>query len=80
VLTSALRLVAVCLHTGLGDALNLLKDIKDAHPTVSYADLFQMASGVAIELAGGPHIPLRYGRADVDAAEGCVPEGRLPGV
>jgi catalase (peroxidase I) len=76
---SALRLMAVCMCAGLVDALNLLKDIADSHRGVSYADLFQMASGVAIQLAGGPHIPLRYGRKDVDVPEGCAPEGRLPG-
>ena len=42
---------------------------------MSYADLFQMASAVAVEVAGGPHIPLRYGRLDADCPEHCTPDG-----
>ena len=30
------------------------------------------------QLAGGPKIPLRFGRKDVDQPEGCAPEGNLP--
>jgi hypothetical protein len=29
--------------------------------------------------AGGPKIPMIYGRVDVSAPEQCPPEGRLPG-
>lgn len=29
--------------------------------------------------AGGPKIPMIYGRVDVAAPEQCPPEGRLPG-
>jgi L-ascorbate peroxidase len=65
-------------NAGLEVACTLLKDIADKYDGVSYADLFQMASAVAIELAGGPHIPLRYGRKDARNAEECAPEGRLP--
>ncbi|KAJ1626327.1 heme peroxidase, partial [Pavlovales sp. CCMP2436] len=39
----------------------------------------QLASATALELAGGPKSPLRYGRLDVSSSEGCPPEGRLPG-
>lgn len=31
-----------------------------------------------LQLAGGPHIPMRYGREDVLDAAQCAPEGRLP--
>ncbi|KAI8477043.1 MAG: ascorbate peroxidase [Monoraphidium minutum] len=65
-------------NAGLQGALDLVEPIKQKYPLVSYADLYQMASAVAIEIAGGPHIPLRYGRVDVDAPEDCAPEGRLP--
>ncbi|KAK9853614.1 hypothetical protein WJX84_003084 [Apatococcus fuscideae] len=65
-------------NAGLVAALELLKDIADKYDGVSYADLFQMASAVAIESAGGPKIPLRYGRKDAAAPEGCAPEGNLP--
>jgi L-ascorbate peroxidase len=32
-----------------------------------------------IQEAGGPKLPMKYGRVDVTAAEQCPPEGRLPG-
>jgi len=31
-----------------------------------------------IQEAGGPKIPMKYGRMDVTAPEQCPPEGRLP--
>ncbi len=66
-------------RAGLTTALELLKDVSEKHPGVSYADVFQLASVTAIELAGGPKIPLRFGRKDAATEEDCVPEGRLPG-
>ncbi|KAK9945839.1 hypothetical protein M0R45_011335 [Rubus argutus] len=46
---------------------------------VTYADLFQLASASAVEVgAGGPKIPMKYGRVDVSAPEQCPEEGRLP--
>lgn len=63
-------------NAGLVGAVALLEPIKEKYPEVSYADLFQLASAVAVEIAGGPTIPLRFGR--VDAPEPVV-EGRLPG-
>ena len=53
--------------------------MSDKHEGVSYADIFQLASATAIELAGGPKIPLRFGRKDARNEEDCCPEGRLPG-
>ncbi|KAL3138501.1 putative L-ascorbate peroxidase 7, chloroplastic, variant 3 [Trebouxia sp. C0010 RCD-2024] len=67
-------------NAGLPVAVKLLKKVADKYDGVSYADLFQMASAQAIELAGGPHIPLRYGRTDAATEEECAPEGRLPGL
>lgn len=64
-------------NTGLNKARNLLQPIKEAVPEVSYADLYQLASIVAIEYAGGPKIPFRFGRKDLPA-ESCSPDGRLP--
>ena len=32
-----------------------------------------------MQVAGGPHIPLRYGRTDTVTEEEVAPEGRLPG-
>ena len=46
----------------------MLEPIKLACPDVSWADLIQMASATAIELAGGPRIPMRYGRLDADSS------------
>eukprot|EP00179_Madagascaria_erythrocladioides_P027043 CAMPEP_0198330848 /NCGR_PEP_ID=MMETSP1450-20131203/17199_1 /TAXON_ID=753684 ORGANISM="Madagascaria erythrocladiodes, Strain CCMP3234" /NCGR_SAMPLE_ID=MMETSP1450 /ASSEMBLY_ACC=CAM_ASM_001115 /LENGTH=240 /DNA_ID=CAMNT_0044035179 /DNA_START=105 /DNA_END=827 /DNA_ORIENTATION=+ len=64
-------------NAGLQWALDQLEPLKKDFPDVSYADLFQLASVVAIETAGGPKIPFRMGRKD--AAEGdCTEDGRLP--
>lgn len=64
-------------NSGLSKARNLLEPIKSAVPEVSYADLYQLASVVAIEYAGGPKIPFRFGRKDMPS-ESCTPDGRLP--
>jgi L-ascorbate peroxidase len=64
-------------NNGLAWARDTLEPIKKDFPEVSYADLYQFASIVAIAHAGGPKIPFRFGRTD--AAEGdCTPDGRLP--
>ncbi|KAM1774512.1 hypothetical protein ACFX1R_045935 [Malus domestica] len=65
-------------NAGLVNALKLVQPIKDKYPGVSYADLFQLASATAVEEAGGPKIPIKYGRVDVSAPEQCPEEGRLP--
>jgi L-ascorbate peroxidase len=70
-----------CRHAanaGLAGAVALLEPVKAAFPSVSYADIFQMASARSIELAGGPKIDVKYGRVDVTNAEQCMPEGNLP--
>ncbi|KAI9113226.1 hypothetical protein K1719_015751 [Acacia pycnantha] len=65
-------------NAGLVNALNLIKPIKDKYSGVTYADLFQLASATAVEEAGGPKIPMKYGRVDVSRPEECPEEGRLP--
>lgn len=65
-------------NAGLVNALKLLQPIKDKYAGVTYADLFQLASATAIEEAGGPKIPMKYGRVDVSGSEQCPEEGRLP--
>jgi L-ascorbate peroxidase len=65
-------------NNGLDIALNLLNPIKDEVPEMSWADLIQLSSAVAIEHAGGPHIPLKLGRLDAQSKEDCTPDGRLP--
>ncbi|TVU14459.1 hypothetical protein EJB05_37929, partial [Eragrostis curvula] len=65
-------------NAGLINALKLIQPIKDKYPNITYADLFQLASATAIEEAGGPKIPMKYGRIDVTGPEQCPPEGKLP--
>merc|ERR1719261_445970 len=57
-------------NAGLAAAVELLKPIKEANPAVSWADIFQMASARAIELAGGPKLDMLYGRVDVAGPNG----------
>ncbi|CDY41787.1 BnaC02g13690D [Brassica napus] len=63
-------------NAGLINALKLIEPIKEKYSNISYADLFQLASATAE--AGGPEIPMKYGRVDVSAPEQCPEEGRLP--
>ncbi|KAM7514832.1 hypothetical protein LguiA_004415 [Lonicera macranthoides] len=65
-------------NAGLINAIKLLQPIKDKYPGVTYADLFQLASATAVEEAGGPKIPMKYGRVDVSGPDQCPEEGRLP--
>jgi len=62
-------------NAGLTKAMNFIEGFKKKYPILSYADLIQMASAEAISLAGGPTIPMSYGRKDADM---CPPEGNLP--
>lgn len=64
-------------NTGLEKATALIQPIKDAFPGISYADLFQLASVVAVEYTGGPKVPFRMGRIDAPDDK-CTPDGRLP--
>jgi L-ascorbate peroxidase len=65
-------------NAGLVNAVKLLEPVHEAFPKVSYADIYQMASARAIELAGGPKIDMKYGRLDVMKGEDCPAEGNLP--
>jgi len=65
-------------NKGLTVAVDLLEDVHAKFPSVSYADLYQMASARAIETAGGPNIGMRYGRLDASSGEDCPKEGNLP--
>lgn len=64
-------------NAGLTWAAQQLQTIKDAVPEIGYADLYQLASVVAVEFAGGPSIPFRLGRKDAKEKE-VTPDGRLP--
>jgi len=65
-------------NAGLINAVKLLEPVKEAFPEVSYADIYQMASARAIEMAGGPDIKMKYGRVDTTSPDECPAEGNLP--
>lgn len=65
-------------NAGLSGAVALLEPVKEKYPDMSYADIFQMASALAIEKAGGPKIDMVYGRVDATSPDQCSPEGNLP--
>ncbi|KAG9139107.1 hypothetical protein Leryth_020780 [Lithospermum erythrorhizon] len=62
-------------NNGVDIAIRLLEPIKEQFPTISYADFYQLAGVVAVEVTGGPDVPFHPGREDKEE----VPvEGRLP--
>lgn len=78
---ASIRFEPECNHkpnAGLGKGRDMLEPIKQKHPDISYADLYQLASVTAIEFAGGPKIPFRMGRTDAKGPDDCTPDGRLP--
>ncbi|KAL7095756.1 hypothetical protein ACP275_10G043300 [Erythranthe tilingii] len=62
-------------NNGLDVAVRLLEPIKEQFPILSYADFYQLAGVVAVEVTGGPEIPFHPGRSDKTEPP---PEGRLP--
>ncbi|URE21493.1 peroxidase [Musa troglodytarum] len=53
-------------NAGLKIAIDLCEPVKRKHPRITYADLYQLAGVVAVEVTGGPTIdfvPGRRGRA-----------------
>ncbi|XP_044469257.1 L-ascorbate peroxidase 3-like [Mangifera indica] len=62
-------------NDGLTIAVDLLEGIKAKHPKISYADLYQLAGVVAVEVTGGPTIDFVPGRED---STNCTEDGRLP--
>jgi len=64
-------------NAGLHIAQDLLHSIKEKHPSVSHADFWAFAAGVAVEEMGGPKIHFRPGRTDAKHTD-SAPEGRLP--
>ncbi|AEE86596.1 L-ascorbate peroxidase 5, peroxisomal [Arabidopsis thaliana] len=61
-------------NKGLEKAVAFCEEVKAKHPRVSYADLYQLAGVVAVEVTGGPAIPFTPGRKDADSAD----DGELP--
>lgn len=62
-------------NAGLKIAIDLLEPVKTKHPRITYADLYQLAGVVAVEVTGGPTIEFVPGRKDSAV---CPKEGRLP--
>ncbi|TVU04645.1 hypothetical protein EJB05_47771 [Eragrostis curvula] len=62
-------------NAGLKIAIDLLEPIKAKNPRITYADLYQLAGVVAVEVTGGPTIEFVPGRRDSSV---CPREGRLP--
>ncbi|KAL7609539.1 hypothetical protein Lser_V15G12289 [Lactuca serriola] len=65
-------------NTGLKTAIDLCEEVKAKHPRVTYADLYQLAGVVAIELIGGPTIDYAAGRKDSKESpnEGLFPDAK----
>ncbi|EAZ09904.1 hypothetical protein OsI_32199 [Oryza sativa Indica Group] len=49
-------------NAGLKIAIDLLEPIKRKHPNITYADLYQLAGVVAVEVTGGPTVDFVPGR------------------
>lgn len=62
-------------NSGLKIAIDLCEEIKARHPKITYADLYQLAGVVAVEVTGGPAIDFVPGRKD---SSNSPEEGRLP--
>jgi len=65
-------------NAGLGKARDYLYQVKRKHPWLSHADLWILASYVALEHTGGPCMEFRGGRRDAPEDKAMAP-GRLPG-
>merc|ERR1712137_1024444 len=60
-------------NNGLPKARKYLETFKAKYPSVSWADLIQMASAASIEQMGGPKIQMKYGR--VSGTQSDCPAG-----
>lgn len=67
-------------NAGLHLAVKALEKVKRNHPEISYADLYVLAGVAMIEELGGPEIPFRLGRSDVQSGQDPTqtPDDRLP--
>ncbi|KAI4327757.1 hypothetical protein L6164_020182 [Bauhinia variegata] len=62
-------------NNGLKKAVEFCEEVKAKHPKITYADLYQLAGVVAVEITGGPPIDFIPGRKD---SKESPEEGRLP--
>ena len=65
-------------HTHIYIYANRLKQVKDANPDISHADLYCLAGCVAVEFLGGPKVPFNLGRSDDADGRRCPANVRLP--
>lgn len=65
-------------NAGLHIIRDLLEPVKQRHPEISYADLYVLASAMAIEFLGGPPVAINLGRHDEPDGRKCPENGRLP--
>ena len=65
-------------NAGLHIARKALEPVKAKFPELSYADLYTYSGVVAVEEAGGPNIPFRTGRVDMDSGETSPQKDVLP--
>eukprot|EP00814_Leptocylindrus_danicus_P008099 CAMPEP_0116046364 /NCGR_PEP_ID=MMETSP0321-20121206/28226_1 /TAXON_ID=163516 /ORGANISM="Leptocylindrus danicus var. danicus, Strain B650" /LENGTH=235 /DNA_ID=CAMNT_0003527987 /DNA_START=250 /DNA_END=957 /DNA_ORIENTATION=- len=65
-------------NAGLDIAMDHLDSLREKHNNLSYGDLYTYAGVVAVEYAGGPKIPYRFGRVDDEDGSNSPPDGRLP--
>ncbi|KAK7196626.1 ascorbate peroxidase [Novymonas esmeraldas] len=79
--SASMRFKPECMYAG-NNGLDIpraaLEPLKKKYPQISYADLWVLASYVAIEYMGGPAIPYSWGRVDAKDGAACGPDGRLP--
>lgn len=62
-------------NNGLKIAIDFCEEIKSKHSRITYADLYQLAGVVAVEVTGGPTVDFVPGRKDSKISP---KEGRLP--
>ncbi|KAI9123737.1 hypothetical protein QN277_004932 [Acacia crassicarpa] len=62
-------------NNGLKKAIDFCEEVKGKRPKITYADLYQLAGVVAVEVTGGPTIDFVPGRRDSNI---CPRAGRLP--
>ncbi|KAK6922573.1 hem peroxidase [Dillenia turbinata] len=63
-------------NEGLEEAIKFCEELKAKHPKITYADLYQLAGVVAVEVTGGPTIDFFPGRKDSlkPPKEGLLPD------
>lgn len=66
-------------NNGLKKAIDFCEEVKAKHPKITYADLYQLAGVVAVEVTGGPTVDFVPGRRDskVSTREGRLPDAKL---